>query len=261
MNWKKTTMNLTFGLLLTAVLAGAFLKGRSDRRQIRCTKISVTVEDSAAVKFVGGKVVFGYLISEYKGILGMPIDSIDLKKVEDILDGKSAILSNDAYITKDGVLHVSVTQRKPLVRFQTNRYGFYCDEDGYLFPLEESFISNIQIVDGQIPIDTADCRMGRPEDPEDSKWLDNVVDMVKFINSSPIWKDRIVQISCGSDGELTLVPESGKEKFLFGPPEDIREKFEKMELYYTNIAAGKEEGYYNSVDLRFADQIICRNRK
>lgn len=258
MSWKRTVFNICFGVFLTVVLAGALILGRNDRKEIRCLKVQITIEDSASVRFVTGKAVRGYLQTDYKGLVGMPLDSIDLHRVEDILDSKSAILSSEAYVTRDGVLNVRITQREPLVRFQAADYGFYADADGYLFPLQESFTSNIHIVDGKIPLDTADCRNGRPADAGKRKWLDNVVELVKYLNGSPVWKDRIVQIACRENGELVMVPESGRERFIFGDPDLIEDKFEKMELYYKRIAVGKEDVDYDHVDLRFSGQIVCK---
>lgn len=70
------------------------------------------------------------------------------------------------------------------------------------------------------------------------------------------WKDRISQIHVSSNGEVLLVPSSGKERFLFGQPVKIESKFRKMEKYYRMILPlGKD---YHSVDLRFDGQIVCK---
>lgn len=76
-----------------------------------------------------------------------------------------------------------------------------------------------------------------------------MIAMVNFMEESKVWKDKIVQITVGQDGSLTLVPRSGSEHFLFGSPTGIAEKFAKMELYYKGIAQGTENGQYKVVDL------------
>ena len=80
------------------------------------------------------------------------MDSIDLTRIEEILDSKSAILKSEAFTTKDSILNVVVTQKKPVVRFQKGTKGFYAVEDCSLFPLQETYTSHVMIVDGYVPL-------------------------------------------------------------------------------------------------------------
>ena len=72
------------------------------------------------------------------------------------------------------------------------------------------------------------------------------------------WEERISSISVSPSGMLTLVPEEGKEHFIFGRPENIEEKFGKMNEYYKRIKPAVEEGLYSSVNVQYKGQIICR---
>lgn len=249
---------MSLGLLLTGVLLGAYLLGDHKRGQTVCDKIEITIIDSLKTPFVTTESIREYLAADYGKIIGMPIDSIDLYKIESILNNKGAILDSDAYLTNKGILSISITQRKPAIRFQTSSYGFYCDINGYLLPLQPNFSTDVLIIDGNIPLDMEDCRNGRPESPENELWLDKILKMAKYINGSKIWRDRIAQINCNDSGELTIVPKEGKEIFLFGHPEDIDSKFDKMQMYYERILAEKGEDAYNVVDLRFKKQIVCK---
>jgi len=78
------------------------------------------------------------------------------------------------------------------------------------------------------------------------------------MESSKVWKGKIVQISVGTDGGLTLIPREGEERFIFGQPSSIQEKFSKMERYYTTIIPEKGASYYKTVDVRFRNRIVCR---
>jgi cell division protein FtsQ len=86
------------------------------------------------------------------------------------------------------------------------------------------------------------------------------MEIVNFIEKDRTWKDKIVQISVREDGDLILIPREGRERFLFGQPEDVEEKFSKMEKYYTHILPAKGEGHYRTVDLKYKGQIVCREK-
>lgn len=241
-------INISFAVLLTAALVASYMLGASHRKPITCKGLSICIPDSAANQFIRPDEVRKILDSEYSGYIGLPIDEIDLTKIESILDGKSAIYKSEAYATKDSMLNVTITQRKPIVRFQKGNKGFYADETGYLFPLQSTYASHVQVVDGAIPLNN-------------EEWLERMIRLVRHIDDSKVWKDKIVQITVEEDGNLTLVPRDGKEKFIFGHPTDIESKFKKMELYYKAIKPSKTDKDYRWVDIRFDGQIVCREEK
>jgi hypothetical protein len=83
------------GLLLAGVLTGAFLLGSNERANTRCTGINVTIKDSLYTRFITEKAVEEYLTLHYKGLVGMPLDSIDLYRIEETLNSNSAILKDE----------------------------------------------------------------------------------------------------------------------------------------------------------------------
>lgn len=245
------------GLCLAACIIVAFTAGASSRKSIRCTGLEVVILDSMQNSFVSRADVKGYLDREYGRYVGTVIDSIDLTAVEEIIDGRSAVLKSQAYVTRNGILHVDVTQRKPVVRFQKKDGGFYADAEGYIFPLQRTYSSHVQVIDGNIPLAANSGYKGAISDPQEKAWFENMMRVVNFIESDRTWKDKIVQISVDEGMNLILIPREGNERFLFGQPTDIGDKFRKMEKYYTHIIPAKGEGYYRTVDLKYKGQIVC----
>ncbi len=244
--------------VLAVCLAGAYLAGVSNREPLECKGLNVEIADSAANSFVTKADVKKYLDKEYGGYIGMTLDSIDLVKVEKIVDGRSAVHKSQAYTTRDGMLNVTVTQRTPTVRFQKADGGFYADAEGYLFPLQSSYSSRVQVIDGEIPLKANSGYKGEIEDEKERAWLHKVLEVINFMETSKKWQDKIVQITVSDGGELTLVPREGNEKFLFGQPENIRDKFAKMELYYSHILPEKGSGAYRTVSVEYENQIVCK---
>mgnify|MGYP006967142655 FL=1 len=248
------------GLVLAACMVMAFTAGSKARKTLTCTGLEVVILDSMQNSFVTKADIRGYLDREYGTYVGEVIDSIDLTKVEDIVDGRSAVLKSQAYVTRDGILHVEVTQRKPVVRFQKKDGGFYADAEGYIFPLQRTYASHVHVIDGNIPLAANSGYKGAIEDPKEKEWFERVMNVINYIDGSRTWKDKIVQISVDEGSDLILVPRDGNERFLFGQPTDIADKFDKMEKYYTNILPAKGAGYYRIVDLKYEGQIVCRKK-
>ena len=244
--------------ILLACIIAAYIAGVQSRKPLVCKGIRIEVLDSAQNSFVTTSDVRKYLDKSYGKLIGMPLDSIDLVKVEKAVDSRSAVLKSQAYVTRDSILNITVTQGKPVVRFQKKDGGFYADAEGYIFPLQSSYASHVQIIDGEIPLAANSGYKGDIEDPKEKAWFKSVMNVVNFIEGSKTWKGKIVQISVDEKGELILVPREGNEKFLFGQPNSLAEKFGKMEKYYTTIIPEKGSERYRTVDVRFANQIVCK---
>ncbi len=220
--------------------------GSSHRENVLCSGVSICVTDSVLNGFISAADVKKYLDAEYGTYIGCRIDSLNLDAIEGILKSKTAVLNSDAYVTKDGLLNIIIEQRRPAVRFVGTNGGFYADENGETFPLQKTYSSYVPVIDGHIPSE------------KDSTFIRNVVKLVSYIENSPRWKNKIVQMSADSTGNLTLIPREGQEKFLFGQPDDIVPKMERMRMYYSHIIPAKGSKAYKTVDLRYTDQIICK---
>ena len=251
-------INGVSGALLAACLVVAYMSGVSCRAPLKCTGLNVVIADSSMNRFVSKADVKKFLDKEYGEYVGMLLDSIDLAKVEKIIDGRSAVNKSEAYTTRDGMLNVKVTQRTPVVRFQKSDGGFYADAEGFLFPLQSSYASRVQVIDGDIPLKANSGYKGEITDEKERAWLGKVIDLVNYMENSRTWKDKIVQITVCNGGELIMVPREGTERFHFGQPDEIQEKFRKMEKYYTAVVPAKGEKEYSVVNLEYDGQIVCR---
>ena len=227
-----------------ALLAGAAHIGRSAKL---CNGLEVQIRED--YEFVTPEDIKGFLDKKYGAYIGVRLDSLDLGRIERMLEEKSVVLNSEAWTTPDGMLHVSVSQRVPVVRFQRGGQGFYMDNTGFVFPLHKSYTAEVPVIEGAIPT---------IEDGGYEDWTAGLLRLMDYIASSKTWKDRIEKISVGAGGDLELKTVDGKERFIFGFPDAIPEKFGKMGKYYSHILPAKGEGYYKSVNLKYNKQIICR---
>lgn len=244
--------------VLALCLCASYIAGRESRKPLVCKGVRVEVLDSAQNCFVTANDVRTFISKSYGQVKGVLLDSLNLTRIEQIVDSRSAVLKSQAFVTKDGILNVTLTQRKPVVRFQKSDGGFYADAQGCIFPLQRSYSSHVQVIDGNIPLKANSGHKGMIEDPKEKEWFDKVMTVVNYLEKDRKWKNKIVQIHVEGNGELVLIPREGRERFQFGQPDRIQEKIEKMEKYYTWIAPSKDPGYYKYVDLKYAGQIVCR---
>ena len=249
-------------LAVAAVAACLFLQlvgdrvAAGNRREVTCKGVDPLVADSLERRFVSPDDIRDWM-ADYGTYVGLPLDSVDLCRVEDIIDRKSAVRKSQAWLTDDGVLHISITQREPAVRFQSASGGFYADADGYLFPLQNRHTARVPVVDGALPLHLEKGFKGEPGTEAEQHWVASVLDLVRYLAARNEWNNLVGQIHVRKDGNLVLIPRDGTERFLFGSPTDIDAKFSRIRKYYEAIAPSREKPY-QTVDVRYKGQIICK---
>lgn len=243
--------------LAASVLVLAIIRNMTagDSALKTCDSIRLIYADE--LRFVTEDDVKGWLDQGYGPYIGQRLDSIQLHKMEKLLNAQSAIANCEAYTTSDGKLNIRLSQREPVVRFQDGEHGFYADAGGFIFPLQANYTSLVPVIDGNLPIHSKPGYKGAPETEEERIWMNGVVSLINYMSSHKLWSENIVQLHVDGKGELILIPREGRERFIFGSPFDAEAKFGRMGKYYKYIRPSQEEGYYRTVNVKFDKQIVC----
>lgn len=246
----------TVTALLVVATAFLCLESREVRRQRVCEGMRVTFTDK--FNFITEDDVKGWVERDYGHYVGKNLDSLDLCRIEKIVDGEAAVLKSEVFTTADGMLNVSVSQREPVLKLMRDDYGFYVDERGYIFPLQKNYDSPVPVIYGHIPISCTPGYKGKITDPKEEMWMKQTLDMMNRMSSIKRWKGYVEKISVSEQGDMIIKPVEGKETVIFGPPERYMKKLHLLGVYYDVIKPSKEEGYYGTVNVKYRDQIICR---
>ena len=252
------------GLLLVLVCAAVWmltLRASQQQRRARTCQgkgtLEVTVTDSLERRFVAREDIEQWLDKEYRAYAGLPLDSVDLGRIESIVQGHSAVRDCEAWLTDDGILHVQLSQREPVLRLDDGTNACYTDESGFLFPLQSRGSVDVPVVDGKLPIKLVKGFKGEPADEAQRAWLQQMIGLVHYMDGT-VWQQDIRRITVDGKGNLVLTPVQGKEQFIFGQPTRVAEKFGLMAAYYEGVVPAKDAGWYRTVDVRYRGQLVCR---
>ncbi len=225
-----------------------------------CRSISVKLLDSAENKFVTKAEVVNIIDGFVGNVVGKRISEINVANIEKLLDRRSAINKSQVSISRNGVLHVDITQRKPLLRIQTENGGFYIDRTEYVFPLVSSFTSYVPIVSGYIPLEINAEHRGKVLD-DTKDWIGQITEFGIFLEENPFWNAMIEQIYIDKNGDVILSPKVGNYKIVFGDLKDYESKFNRLLAFYKNIAPHEGWDKYSTVNLKYKNQIVCKLNK
>lgn len=247
----KTILRHTIFWIVVAafvVVTALLVQIASERnRETTCTELQTNIRDSLG--FVTEAQIKESLDNFYGQYIGERLADVNLTKIEKIISSKGAVKGCQAWTTNDGVLHLDITQRRPVLRLQNGDSGFYADETGYIFPLDARYTAPVPVVEGNIP--------AAAREPG-NRWLKDILSMMAYIKKSRTWSEQIQKVTVRSNGDLVIFPSEGQERFILGAPSDFVEKFARIEKYYSTIRPEMPENYYKTVNVKYSGQIICR---
>lgn len=254
---------IVFGLLvICALFSGYFYHtGRytaASEAELRCNSIQVVFSGNPKQKFITEDDLKDVVKSS---VIGKPVNDIDTYRLEELVSETGVISHAEIYVSQPAVLVMEVEQRDPIVRINTDSFSCYADSCGYLLPLMDGITLDLPIISGNVPVVARQGLRGFPTAGRD--WLRHTLTLTEAIRQNSYWGAEIEQIWVDDNTDFVLYTRSLPESFIFGQigdKGDIQDKLNKMAGYYRTIRpkALKDGTHYNTVDLKFKDQIICK---
>ncbi len=252
--WQYILTTLYF-VLVAGYIGVTMYLSRAERAQLGCKGVEVVICDSLQRSFISVAAVEKAISKDYGVLVGTVVDKVDLCKIEEIVEGKSVVKNSEAYITPDGVLHVDVAQRDPVLRLDIGDGLYACDRTGFLFSIPASSSSTATLVAGKIPLHLHEGFSGRPTDPDQAKWVDNVLTINTLSKKSKLWESIVIVGQ--KNGDIFIKPSNEELTFNLGSPTELQSKFDRIKKYYNTIVPNVDKDY-TSVSVKYRGQIVCR---
>ena len=140
------------GLMWAAVAVYIIWAGTSARR-VRMAKrvggLEIEVVDSTSQgHLVSAAMVRGWISRSGIKTLGAAVDAVDLAGIEHLIARNGFVDEVVAYVSYDGVMHVAISQRKPLLRLLTDGMNAYVTPEGYVFAAPRASSLYVPVVTG-----------------------------------------------------------------------------------------------------------------
>ena len=140
------------GLMWAAVAAYIIWAGASARRVRTGKKVAgveiEVVDSSSQGHLVSAAMVRGWISHSGIKTLGEAVDAVDLAGVERLIARNGFVDEVVAYVSYDGVMHVTISQRKPLLRMLTDGMNAYVTPEGYVFAAPRASSLYVPVVTG-----------------------------------------------------------------------------------------------------------------
>lgn len=233
-------------------------------RKLLCNDLQIEMKDTLQSGFLSKVDIEKIVLKEESQILGYPIQRINLRKIESQLKKTTYVKEAEVYYDMEGVLHIAITQRKPLLRIMT-RYNnsYYIDNEGYIFKPLGGFTPKILVANGSFSEITNLTDVARISDLSESKgyseWHE-VLKLALFINKDKFWNSQIVQIYVDKNGEFELIPRVGAHQIIFGNTDKMEDKLRNLMTLYKQGLQYEGWNKYEKINLKYDNQVICTKR-
>lgn len=242
--------------LITLVGLGflmSFIKIKSS--EYACNDLQVIIPGDQS--FIAREDIDIILNKTQGAIIGKTLSTIPIHEIEE--DLRSIPFIEKAIVSKDisGKVTINIKQREAVLRV-INHLGndFYLDENGLKMPLSTYYAPHVLVANGWI-----DESYGKSLDSIQTPLVEDLFKLAKYVQKDTIWNNQIEQLYVNKQGDIEMVPRIGNQKIIVGNAESLDEKFSKLLVFYQKIVPSVGWDVYRSVDLSFADQLVCERNE
>ncbi|MCL6218414.1 cell division protein FtsQ/DivIB [Zunongwangia pacifica] len=231
---------IKFVLLLALV---AFLFGFAEKRHSQRKLIGAEVHftDNENL-YVTVDAVNKLLIQNEATNENLGQETLDLNKVETLLNSHDMIENAEVFLKLDGKLSAIVTQRKPIGRAVGNT-SFYLDKNGEVMPLSENFSARVPLMLG---FNESNILKAYP--------------LMSYIKNDPFLSKHITTIQRLDNGRYELKLRKTDFVVYFGEIKNIELKFNNFKAFYKKALKDKKLDTYKRVNLQFGNQVVCTKK-
>lgn len=238
-------------ILSVVVLAGYLaysVVAMTDRHEDTrlCGGVDLHITDSLHFDLIDEDMILALLQEHSIDPVGLPLDEIDLDKVETTLLMHPLVGKVQCYKTGGDMLRINISSKVPLVRVMNNRgQDFYVDSKGEILS-QRSLAVQLPVATGYI-----DRRFAS----------DELLKVVRAIDQSEFWKAQVEQINVTKDGQIELVPRVGDHLLILGTADNVADKLDRLMSFYEKGLDNVGWNKYRSISVAYENQVVCKKRK
>ena len=227
-------------LVLSAVIfLYGFAEKRNNARKLSHVEVRFIQFENL---YVTEETVNKLLILNKITVTSVDKETLDLNRVEKVLNIHPMIENAEVFLTIGGVLKTEISQRRPIGRILGNK-AYYVDRLGTKMPLSPNYTARVPILIGVTEKD-----------------INEVYPLLKYINEDQFLTEHITSITRLNKGFYQLEVRQMNFNLFFGKIERVGDKFNNFKAFYKKAMKDDLLNAYKMVDLQFGNQVVCTKK-
>jgi cell division protein FtsQ len=266
-NLKKIVTFVLWIIGLSGLLASLAFVSKKEKNVV-VENLLVSVSNTEVNTFIDEEDVKDFFNERKDSILKTSIKNLNVNLLEKVLNSHPAVENADVAVDINGDVSVDVKQRNPLVRVvNLDGESYYIDDQSKLMPLSDKYTARVIVATGYILEPYARRyqfsvnAISKNNLYSKVSVLDDIYNMAVFISKDSVLASLIHQININREKEIELYPSVGGHKIIFGEATNLKEKFNKLKLFYTQ-GLNKTDGWnkYSVVNIKYKNQVVCTKK-
>jgi cell division protein FtsQ len=262
--WGRIAGWTLFAITLIVVLVLA--RRAQEKAPVKKPNVAISVVDEN--NFLTEKELLDRLRRNGMTFDGQVMESLNTTQIEAFIRKMHEVESVEVFKRLGGNWDIRLKVRQPLARvFNTRGESFYVDSKGATMDPSPNFTARVLVFSGNIP-DVSDSVTVEEIVANDSlkaaRALDDIYRIAKYVSHDPFLRAQISQVHRTAGGDFVLVPQVGSHRIIFGSAftdAEVKEKMDKLKVFYTEGLPYEGWDKYETINLKFRNQIVCRKKK
>ncbi|WP_276088825.1 cell division protein FtsQ [Pedobacter sp. JY14-1] len=225
------------------------------KQDLVCKGVSVLMP--GAENFIERDEVDAILLQSQGVLTGRKLSEINLEKIEQNIRSNPYIAFAKVFADMDGIVHVEVKQRKPILRVINLRdQDFYVDADGLKMPVSSNFTANVIVANGKIQeyfsgkVDTLITGVAK-----------DLFKTAAFLRKDTLWEAQIEQMYVNDKNDIELIPRVGNQRIILGSADSLEVKMRNLLAFYKQAMPKMGWETYKTINIKYTNQIVCEKTK
>lgn len=257
----KRILHISFWTLLSAGILVAAGFASAEEEKVICREVEINILRNGENYLVEEDAIREMIRKHGDSLPGSPVGNIHVTALELLVNTNPWVDNAEVYLGINGKLKIDIIQKEPLARIANGKgETFYLDKKGKLMIWSPTFTPRTILVNGNISESFSkhyqtDFSSGNEMLRETV--LDEVYALVQCIAADSLWSAQFEQIYVNGNKEFELIPRAGDHRILFGDTSEMKQKLEKLRIFYTEGLNHTGWNQYDTLNLKFRNQVVC----
>ncbi len=225
------------------------------KNTVTCTNIKILIP--GADNFIEREEIDAILKQSEGTLKGRNLERINLNAMEQRIIANPYIANSKVYADMDGVIHIEISQRQPLLRIiNSNGQDYYIDRVGLKMPVSPNFTADVLVANGHILE-----HFGGKVDTLITKMAADLYRTALFLKKDTLWDSQIEQIFVNDKDDIELVPRVGNQRIILGSADSLEKKMNNLLIFYKKAMPQVGWDTYKTINIKYTNQIVCERNK
>lgn len=224
------------------------------KQDLKCTNVKIIIP--GADNFIEREEIDEILKQGQGVLLGRSIAQLNIHKIEKTLAENPYIGFAKVYYDMDGVVHIEVKQRQPVLRvLNAGGQDFYIDSEGLKMPISNNFTASVLVATGDI-----NEVFGNKVDTLRTQLAKDLYQTATYIKRDTLWDAQIEQIIVDKNKDIELIPRVGNQRIVLGTADSLDKKMKNLLIFYKKAMPQVGWDTYKTINIKYANQVVAVKR-